>query len=401
MTDFVTLEAEAERTENRGFLVPFFELLIEGSGLPEGVLRDVTEFTYRDSLTEIDQFEVSVANWDAETRRFKYIGSETSADLARPDAANLPFKLFEPCRKSVSVVMGYVGNPITMMTGNFTTMEPSFPSSGPPVLTVRGLNALHELRRKKYSTAWVGKTPSFIARNIGQLNDGGARRFPASVEIVPGTESGEAPIPYVAQTSQYDIDFLLNFARQHGYELTLIGERGNRTIRFGRASDARLPVNYALGWGRALIEFKPTLTTAGQFKSVTVRGWDRSRQRPIEARIAFDDPALRGLNRDMHEMIIECDPREEQSVELPVFTEADARARAIAIMRDSGASIIKATGTTIGLPDLRSGTRVRIDNLGARLSGEYLVTKTTHTINDTGYTTRFEARREHFTGVER
>ena len=41
-----------------------------------------------------------------------------------------------------------------------------------------------------------------------------------------------------------------------------------------------------------------------------------------------------------------------------------------------------ATGTTVGLPDLRAGQRVRIKGVGSRFSGTYFVTKTTHTIND-------------------
>ena len=50
--------------------------------------------------------------------------------------------------------MGYAGHLRLMMRGTFTTMEPNFPSSGAPTLTVRGLNVLHQLRRKQYTTTW-------------------------------------------------------------------------------------------------------------------------------------------------------------------------------------------------------------------------------------------------------
>ena len=46
-----------------------------------------------------------------------------------------------------------------------------------------------------------------------------------------------------------------------------------------------------------------------------------------------------------------------------------------AILRDRAASVIQATGTTVGLPELRAGTKLDIGELGARLSGEYLVTQ--------------------------
>jgi phage protein D len=48
----------------------------------------------------------------------------------------------------------------------------------------------------------------------------------------------------------------------------------------------------------------------------------------------------------------------------------------------------------VGLPDLRAGSVVNIDGLGARFTGRYFVTSTTHAIGDGGYTTQFECRRE-------
>jgi len=397
---YTPVVTESERPEHRHLYVPAFEVRVSGSNLPDGVLRDIMELTYRDSLTEIDQFELTVNNWDPTSRRCKYIGSETPEELEKADEKGLPFKLFEPCSKLVSVNFGYVGRQLLMMTGNFTTMEPNFPSSGAPVLTVRGLNVLHQLRRKKYSTAWEQKKPSFIAKNLSKLVDGGKPRFPCEIEVDDKADGDEAPIPYVTQTDQTDIDFLLNFARQQGYELFVkeFNDQGRpKTLFFGRGRRARTPVNYRLDWGRTLIDFKPSLTTAGQFKSITVRGWDRRAQKPIKEKISYDDPEVKKLNANMREMIVECDPREEQVVDLPVFTTADAKRRAIGLMTDNKARMVKATGSTVGLPELRAGTKINIQGVGARLSGEYLVTKTTHSIGSGGYITKFECRREDFT----
>ncbi len=46
------------------------------------------------------------------------------------------------------------------------------------------------------------------------------------------------------------------------------------------------------------------------------------------------------------------------------------------------------------MPGLRAGKRVSIVGLGTTFSGVYYLTSTTHTINEGGYTVRFEARRE-------
>ncbi len=54
---------------------------------------------------------------------------------------------------------------------------------------------------------------------------------------------------------------------------------------------------------------------------------------------------------------------------------------------------VTATGSTIGLPDLRAGVGVRIDGLGARYDGSYFVTETTHSFTGAGYRTRFVCER--------
>jgi phage protein D len=162
-------------------------------------------------------------------------------------------------------------------------------------------------------------------------------------------------------------------------------------------SDSRGPgqrdVTFRLRWGASLTEFRPTLTTANQVRSVTVKGWDRTRRREISVKASLDDRDL-NVNADMHELLNACDPRDELVVDKPVHSEREARQVATAILRDRTKEIVKASGTCVGLPDLRAGRRVMIEGVGARFDGSYFVTDSTHTIDDGGYVTRFNARRE-------
>jgi len=402
MSVFLPVLGEEARPENRHFYAPAFQVRIDGENLPKNVLRDVTELKYIDGLTEIDRFEITVNNWDPDKRKFKFIGSEPDNYMTGGDAETRLYRLFQPCEKTVEVKFGYADNLLTMMLGNFTMMEPHFPTSAAPTLTVTGLNVLHQLRRKKYTTAWTGRTPSWIARNIATLRDGGKARFPLPIVVNGEAESAEPVLEYVSQTNQYDVDFLLNLARQHGYELVVQEadkDKGTpRRLYFGPGESARPPANYRLDWGRTLIEFQPSITSHNQVKSVTVNGWDRQAQRPIRETINFEDKELKKLNADLREFV-QCDPREDLVVDRPVFTREQARDLARAILKDRASSIIKARGATIGLPELRAGTKIFIGELGARLSGQYLVTKTEHSLTDAGYVTHFEARREQLKGA--
>lgn len=404
--ELLTLAQESAR--QRGFYAPQFEVKIEGVGLPRDVLRDVAQLTYRDNIKEIDGFEITVNNWEPASRRFKYVGSETAGDLRASDADGRRFRLFDPCNKEVQVWMGYAGDLRLMLRGTFTTLEPSFTPDGTSTLRVRGLNAIHQLRRKQYSTTWSDKRDSEIARNIATLVDNGLgrdhKRFPMPIVIDDNAMAREESLPYVAQQNQYDIDFLLGRALRLGYVVYIREpnpdadnpDERRQHLYFG-PSDGRGPgqrdVTFRLRWGASLVEFKPTLTTANQVRSVTVKGWDRTRRREISVKVSLDDRDL-NVNADMHELLNACDPRDELVVDKPVHSEREARQVATAILRDRTKEIVKASGTCVGLPDLRAGRRVMIEGVGARFDGSYFVTDSTHTIDDGGYLTRFNARRE-------
>ena len=380
----------------KSFYAPRFELSIEDSGLPSDVLRDVTQITYKDNIKEIDSFELVVNNWDATAREFKYVGAETAESLGGNSDAGIRQRLFEPCAKTIVIKFGYLDELVTMIRGFFTTMEPNFPSTGASTLNVRGMNVLHRLRKKQYTTSWENLTDSQIVENLATLPDpqSGQRRFPLPIRTDPKARGEEQPRPFVAQENQYDLDFLLSLARRNAYVVRVDPGRDGDELYFGASDDLKMrAVEYRLGWGRSLVEFKPTLTTANQVKSVTVNGWNRRTRRAITAKVSLDDREFRN-NKNLKELLMRCDPREEQVVNEPVSTPAEAKRRARSILLDRSREIVKATGTTVGLPNLRAGVMVHIENIGSRFSGRYFVTDTTHSMGASGYTTKFSARRE-------
>lgn len=386
----VFFDLDMESMVQEGFYAPKFEVKIAGVGLPKDVLRDVVSLTYRDSVEKLDGFEIRVNNWDVDRNTFKYVGSETTESLAK----NPLHRLFDPCNKAVTIVMGYQPDSRVMLTGNFTTVEPTFTSGGAPMLNVRGLNVLHQLRRKKTSKTWQKKTVSEIVKSL-------ERNLPVPVETDPEAKRYEEPIDFVSMRNAYPVDFILTKARERGYVVFLQEEdpkvKGSkRRLYFGRSQAGIVgwtDFSFELDWGTSLIEFKPTLTTANQVRAVTVRGWHRPSRSPITETVDLNDKRL-NRNQDLHELVNACDPRETIVVDEPVFTKRQARNRAIAILKDKQKQMVQAEGETVGLPDLRSGKKVKIGKVGSRFNGIYFVTETTYTIDDRGYRTRFKARRE-------
>jgi phage protein D len=388
------------RGEER-FYVPEFLILVRSGNpdavdapatkLPLTVVRDIKRVTYKDSLTEIDSFELEVNNWDAETRKLKYAGTLLDG---KPGAG--PGELFEPGR-TLELHMGYHGELHLMMIGQVTTLEPSFPAGGVPSLVVHGLNVLHRYKKQQHIFAWFDKKPSESAEDLG-------KRKPSSdepgigieVRTSPKAKEDEEREPVTFMSGQFDIVFLVELARRHGYSLLLREEEVSGHVRrylcFEPSHDDRAPV-YRLDWGFSLSSFTPTLQTARQVSQVTVRGFNRRTGRAISGTARWGERGI-VLNRDQQAVAQAVATNEEVVLDRPVRNEAEARALARDLLLRQLKDMIKGSGSTVGLPLLRTGRTVEIGGLGARFSGQYYVTETTHTIGDDGYHTTFTARRE-------
>ena len=122
-----------------GLLRSDFEVKLRNRPLGQDVVRDITQVTYKDNVKEIDNFEITINNWDAEKRKFKY----SDEDLFLPG-------------ETVELWMGYYGKDRLrlMIKGEITSLRPSFPTEGQPTLAISGLNLLHKLRgsRNREST---------------------------------------------------------------------------------------------------------------------------------------------------------------------------------------------------------------------------------------------------------
>ena len=366
--------------EGENFYVPHFEVKIAGHFLPNDVLRDVSQVTYKDNVNEIDSFDLVVNNWDADRQTFKYEPTDT-ADL---------WDIFDP-GKELELSMGYVGNAPLMLKGQITTLEPNYPENGVPTINVRGLNVLHKFRSKQHTWSWEKKKDSDIAAEIGKQkvsDDKPGINF--RVKTDPKSRAAEDD-EFVFMNNQFDIVFLLERARRHNYSVFLGKDAEGEFLNFGPSDQPRQP-EYELVWGKSLTSFRPTLTTANQVSKVTVKGWDRRTSKPISFTAEF--PKDCKLNADQTAVARAVGASEEVITTPPVRTKQEAEKRAKDELCNFRRSLIKGSGGTVGLPKLRAGNNVKVDLGGSRFDGMYFVTATTHTIGTAGYRTNFEARRE-------
>ena len=360
--------------EDYDFYVPHFEIKIGAKKVSKEVNNDIISVTYKDNLKDIDSFELTVNNWDAENRKFKYIEGKYG-------------KTFFPGQE-VELYMGYIYEGKvkleSMLNGEITTLEPDFPGSGSSTLKVRGLNLLHRLRDKQRSDSYRNKKDSEIAKKI-------AKRIGIKIEVRKDLGK-EEDVGFIFQNNKYDIVFLLERAKTIGYELYVDPEK--KKLIFKPSSQS--VKTYKLEWNRSLLNFRPTLTTANQVSEVKVIGWNPKKKKKVigkKKRKNLDTKAL-GVEKDIKLIEKTLTKKIEIVAEKPVYTKAAANRLAEEIMKKIEKGMVKASGSTVGLPNLRAGTYLEVGELGDLFSGRYYVTGTTHTISDSGYTTNFSARKE-------
>jgi len=116
--------------EEQAASTPGFAVKVNGSDLPLEARAEVTRVVVEDSLDSAGAFAVELNNLDADTQQVKW-----------SDAA-----LFDP-GGVVEIQMGYVEALETVMVGEITGLELSFPERARALLTVRGYDRLHRFRR--------------------------------------------------------------------------------------------------------------------------------------------------------------------------------------------------------------------------------------------------------------
>ena len=79
-------------------------------------------------------------------------------------------------------------------------------------------------------------------------------------------------------------------------------------------------------------------------------------------------------------------------VRQPVFTEAEAKRRAQAILNDHAKKFLTGEAETIGLPDLQPDRNITLSNLGEPFSKTYYIQQTTHKADGGGYRTRVKVK---------
>ncbi|GIE35157.1 type IV secretion protein Rhs [Actinoplanes italicus] len=281
----------------------------------------------------------------------------------------------------VTVALGYVGRTRRLISGKVSAVTAEFGDGAAPTLRVEGFDALHELTRGTVYRVFPGETAG-----TGQPDSDIVKVIAQELDLRTTAESVETTLPLArprVQRHVTNLEFLEALAAANGFRIWV----EDRTLHFRRDRPAGSTIE--LAWGKTLESFSPRLSIAGVVESVEVRGWNPAQRQSFSARATRS--AGRRLSTGGRREVGRGAGRKSELVVVhaPVSSADEARTLAEQILRDQSENLVTGSGTSVGHPDVRVGSPLRLTGLG-RFSGTYTPSLVTHTLGSGGYRVSFE-----------
>jgi len=285
----------------------------------------------------------------------------------------------------VDIAMGYgdAKSVPLLASGVVTEISTNFPENGSPELSISGYDQAFPMTIGKNSRTWTKQLDSDAAHEIVSFHN-----------LTPKIETTDERHPQIEQNQESDFEFLKKLADRNHFEL-FVDE--NRILHFHKPNDTATAVA-TLRWGEGLLSFKPEANLAGQIARVEVYGWDvAKKERIVGIAVAGEESGKAGGEKsaaDELKAFIK-DPTKQPVLRLrqPVYTQSEAKKRALAALNECAKHFLTGEAESIGLPEIRPDRTVTLDNLGEAFSRTYYVQQATHKIDGNGYRTRFKLKR--------
>jgi phage protein D len=357
------------------YFAPAFHVDINGSTLAADVSKNIQQVSVVSEPNAMDTFSLVLVN-EYPKLRWTHTGD---ADLFGEGSV-------------VKIAMGYVDDLQEMIEGEITQISPSFPDSGTPTIHIEGHTRMHWLHGSKTTRTFQKMTDKQIVEKIAQ-----------EAGLEAQVDDTEVQHDYVIQTNQTDLEFVRDRAAKIHYEVLV----KNKTLIFRKSNEVGGKI-YTFVWGHTqaglgggantlpLKTFSTTMNTLKPASKVEVRGYDPKNKKEFVGKAGKGDETTTMAGTKIGGQVTANafhKPRQIVQVNIPVASQAEADQHAKALFNNLGLEFITGNGSTIGVPDIRSGSVVELQGLGPRFSGQYYVDKAAHTMGGNGYQTDFSVKR--------
>lgn len=372
--------------------VPDYRLRIGGEPIPSELRASITSVTHESGLEGADRVELSLVNEGLRWLDHDLIavGRDLALDLGYADGSIDP-----------------------VFVGDIVSQSASFPSGGPPTMSVGAQDKLVTLQSGTKTRDFGIPVPTVSNYRFAFIDVGVAGLVTLEHLLVPTLDPIGAALSLVLagvdvaaspedeerlmrhQKSESDYDFLSRIATENGWELMIrhTGALAGYELRF-MSPLSHLDADVRLAYGESLIDFSPRISEVGQTSAYTA-------EVPLfEAKVSFSVTV--GWDWDRAVLTLSVTPSlpiplqlgpDSEVIDEPLTLQAAPRYLVSKLIPRLNQRVT-CSGSTVGDPRIVAGAVIQIEGVGEQFGGLYRVTSATHTLDSGGFQTRFEGRKE-------
>lgn len=377
---------------NRARFAPEFALLLDGQPVPAELRASVTGLRCQTGYEGLDEVEVTLAN-----EQLRWLD-------------NPMFKLGTGLR----LQLGYAPHTLTQVfDGEVVARGANFSSGGMPSYSITAHDRRYTMRQGK-KVRWfaipiptVGNLPlpDLATASLVTLENMLLPIFDpvgAALSIILGgvdtfvavTDPGSAQKVLRKQSNESDYDLLNKIAAENGWDVVMEhdGPVGGHLLRFTSSLD-RLDADFTYAWGRSLLDFAPRISSVGQVFQVGGFVWVPPIKMTFSVNLGFDWDRM-ALTLSIFPGVVPIGMTPGNYMIDEPLTPTSIPRKLVSELIPKLNKRLTANGTVLGEPGLRAGNVLRIEGAGEEFGGLYRATSVTHTLDGSGFRTRFQARKE-------
>jgi phage protein D/phage baseplate assembly protein gpV len=261
----------------------------------------------------------------------------------------------------------------TIFKGEITTVEPEFTASG-VTIAARAYDRAHKLNRER-------KTRTFQQMSASDM----VSKITREAGLTPDVKSTSVVHEFFQQSNETDWDFAWRLALMHDYEVVV----SDNTLHFRPGGGAGGAASVVLRWGDNLLSFRPRVSGIQQVNTVEVRGWDPKEKRVVNGS-ASNPTTTSSAGVKRSEVASGLKGGSTAVKDRVMASAAEAKEIAKATLQRMADAYFEADGVAMGSPKIKAGTKAKVEGVGKKFGGEFVLSSTTHSYRGhSGYQTAF------------
>ena len=274
-------------------------------------------------------------------------------DMNQPDMASVVLynqdHRYSKCKVGDPIEIKIGEEQKSIYKGEIIGLEPTYKGGEPQRISIRAMNKMHKLLRKRVSRTFADKTDQQMLTQVAQ--DAGL--------TLDWKHEKSITYKHVYQHNQTNMEFLRTRAARMGCHIWCVDTTLNvKQPDLSNDSGIELKISQQVGDGQQLRSFTPRVSSAPIHKKITVKGWNPETKELIQGEYSAQSSPLGAQNA----VAGSGDLGEEESfnVDQPIWSKEEADALAKAKLVDESLGYMTGEAEAVGDPTFDIGTVVKL-----------------------------------------